>query len=60
MDADANGTLSATEAASMKSLAKVFGEADADADGELSQDEYKAWLAASGKAKAKVRTGGDD
>ncbi len=38
----------------MQSLAKVFAKADADADGELTRDEYKAWLAANGKAKAKA------
>jgi hypothetical protein len=42
----------------MQSLAKVFAKADADADGELTQDEYKAWLAANGKARAKARAGG--
>jgi hypothetical protein len=32
----------------------VFVKADADANGELTQDEYKTWLAANGKAKAKA------
>ena len=40
-------------AASMRQLAKVFAEADADANGELTQDEYKAWLATSDKPTAK-------
>ncbi len=47
LDGDGNGTLNASEAASMPSLAKVFGEADANADGELSADEYRAWFAAN-------------
>ena len=49
LDVDANGSLSAGEAASMQSLTKVFAKADANADGELTQDEYKAWLAANDK-----------
>ncbi len=53
LDANGNGSLSATEAAPMESLSKVFVTADADANGELTQDEYKTWLAANGKAKAK-------
>lgn len=53
LDANGNGTLSATEAAGIPQLEKVFAKADANADGELSADEYKAWLALSGKAKAK-------
>jgi len=58
LDVDSNGSLSASEAASMGSLSKVFGKADADADGELTQDEYKAWLATSGSAKHKPKHGG--
>lgn len=58
LDVDNNGSLSASEAASMGSLAKVFGKADADADGQLTQDEYKAWLATSGSAKQKPKHGG--
>ena len=54
LDVNANGTLSATEAAGIPQLEKIFVQADANADGELSADEYKAWLAASGKGKAKV------
>ena len=58
LDANGNGTLDAGEAARMESLAKVFPAADADANGELSQDEYKAWLAANGNGKAKPAAGG--
>ncbi|HWS78894.1 MAG TPA: hypothetical protein VN205_11035 [Thermomonas sp.] len=54
LDANGNGSLSATEAAPMQNLAKVFVKADADANGELTQDEYKAWLAANAKGKAKA------
>jgi len=59
LDTDKNGTLSVTEAASVQSLAKAFTEADANADGQLTQDEYKAYLAANGNGKAaKPRSGG--
>ena len=51
LDVDKNGTLSATEAAPSEPVA-VFAKADANADGELTQDEYKAYLAASGKGEA--------
>ena len=42
----------------MESLSKVFAKADADANGELTQDEYKTWLAANAKAKGKTKHGG--
>jgi len=58
LDVDKNGTLSVTEAASVQSLAKAFTEADANADGQLTQDEYKAYLAANGKGSATPRSGG--
>jgi hypothetical protein len=48
LDANGNGSLSVTEAAPIESLAKVFPKADKDGDGELTADEYKAWLAANG------------
>ncbi|MGV8943385.1 EF-hand domain-containing protein [Thermomonas sp.] len=54
LDVNANGSLSATEAAPIESLAKVFDKADANGDGELTQEEYKAWLAANaGKQQPK-------
>ena len=58
LDTDKNGTLSATEAASVESLSQAFAKADANADGELTQDEYKAYLAANGKGAAKSDSGG--
>lgn len=57
LDVNSNGSLSISEAAPMESLAKVFAKADADADGELTQDEYKTWLAANGN-KQKPMQGG--
>ena len=53
LDANGNGSLSVTEAAPIESLAKVFPKADKDGNGELTAEEYKAWLAANpGKAKS--------
>lgn len=53
LDANGNGSLSVTEAAPIESLAKVFPKADKDGNGELTADEYKAWLAANpSKSKA--------
>ena len=52
LDVDKNGSLSSTEAAPISSLSQSFTTADANADGELTQDEYKAFLASSGKDKA--------
>ena len=47
LDVDGNGTLSRTEASSLPSHAQVFDQADADSDGELTPDEYKAFVAAA-------------
>ena len=59
LDVDKNGSLSVTEAASVQSLAKAFTEADANADGQLTQDEYKAYLETSEKGgAAKSDSGG--
>ena len=52
LDTDGNGSLSMSEAASLDSLAKVFGQADADGNGELTGEEYKTWWAANAGAKA--------
>ena len=37
--------MSQAEAASVPALAEVFAEADVDADGALTADEYKAYVA---------------
>lgn len=58
LDVNKNGTLSASEAASVQSLASAFSTADSNADGELTQDEYKAYLETSEKGAAKSDSGG--
>lgn len=58
LDANHNGSLSPSEAAPMESLANVFAEADADADGELTLDEYKTWLAANSAKQQPSKQGG--
>lgn len=52
LDADKDGSLSKTEAASLPSLSAVFDKADANADGALSGDEYKAYVAMNGRASS--------
>lgn len=52
LDTDGNGSLSVSEAASLDSLAKVFAQADADGNGELTGEEYKTWWSANAGAKA--------
>jgi len=49
LDADKDGSLSKTEAAPLASLSQVFDQADTDADGKLTADEYKAYVAKNGK-----------
>ena len=51
LDVDANGTLSKTEAGNLPQLAQVFDEADADNNGELTPDEYKAFVAKANAAQ---------
>lgn len=57
LDVNNNGSLSSSEAAPMDSLAKVFTKADADGNGELTQAEYKTWLA-SNSSKQQPKHGG--
>ena len=45
VDTDKNGSLSKSEASSVPALSQVFDQADADADGSLTADEYKAYVA---------------
>lgn len=45
VDADQNGKLSKAEASSVPALGQIFDEADSDADGALTPDEYKNYVA---------------
>lgn len=47
VDTDKNGSISKEESAQLASLAQVFDDADADSDGELTADEYKAFVASN-------------
>lgn len=48
VDGDGNGTISRAESAALPALAAVFDAADADADGELTPDEYRDHAAKAG------------
>ncbi len=45
VDGDKDGNLSKTEASAVPALGQVFDQADADANGSLTPDEYKAYVA---------------
>jgi len=45
VDLDQDGALSQTEAGAVPSLLEVFAQADADADGALTAEEYQAFVA---------------
>ena len=53
VDADKDGTLSKAEASAVPALGQVFDKADSNADGSLSADEYKAYVAKSGEGEKK-------
>jgi hypothetical protein len=59
LDVDGNGTLSKSEAGNLAQLAQVFDQADTDTDGELTPDEYKAFVAAA-SASPQNDAGGAD
>lgn len=44
VDVDGDGNISKQEAASNPGLSQVFDQADANADGSLTADEYKAFV----------------
>lgn len=44
VDTDADGNISKEEAAANPGLSQVFDQADANADGSLTADEYKAFV----------------
>jgi hypothetical protein len=45
LDTDKNGSMSKTDVATVPELAQVFDTADANADGQLTAEEYKAQAA---------------
>lgn len=51
LDTDKDGNLNKTEASSIPSLQAVFDQADTNADGALTGDEYKSYLAMNGQGK---------
>jgi hypothetical protein len=53
VDVDKDGNLSKAEASAVPSLGQVFDKADSNADGSLSADEYKAYVAKSGDGNKK-------
>lgn len=59
LDVDGNGTLSSAEATNLQSLAQVFDDADSDGDGELTPDEYKAYVASTNAAQPEAGGGSD-
>ena len=59
LDVDGNGTLSQTEAGNLQSLAQVFNDADSDSDGELTPDEYKAYVASTNASQPEAGGGND-
>ena len=52
LDTNQDGKLSKAEAQPVQSLSAMFDEADANTDGALTGDEYKAYLAANGGSDA--------
>ncbi|NIJ67634.1 EF-hand domain-containing protein [Xanthomonas sp. 60] len=46
LDTDGNGTINKAESQANAGLAQVFDQADANKDGELTPDEYKAFVEA--------------
>jgi hypothetical protein len=56
LDVDKNGSLSKDEASNIPSLQAVFDQADSNADGALTGEEYKTWLASNGKGQPKNDT----
>lgn len=52
LDTDKDGSLSKAEVTTVPELNQVFDQADADADGKLTAEEYKAFAAADTGAEA--------
>lgn len=58
VDTDKNGSLSKSEALAVPALGQVFDQADSDADGALTADEYKAYVAKAQGGPAGAQGGG--
>ncbi|MFK3647229.1 EF-hand domain-containing protein [Lysobacter enzymogenes] len=60
VDTDKSGNLSKGEAAAVPALSQVFEQADSDANGQLTPDEYKNYVAKaqSGSGAASGSSGG--
>lgn len=58
VDSNKDGALSKTEAATVPALGQVFDKADANADGALTTDEYKAYVAKVQSTPGKSASGG--
>ncbi|QWP78444.1 EF-hand domain-containing protein [Lysobacter sp. K5869] len=60
VDTDKSGNLSKGEAAAVPALSQVFEQADTDANGQLTPDEYKNYVAKaqSGGGAASGKSGG--
>lgn len=44
LDTDKDGAISKAESAANPGLSQIFGQADGDGDGKLTQEEYKAFV----------------
>ena len=55
LDVNKDGNLDKTEAAPIPTLQAVFDTADTNADGALTGEEYKTYLATNGDGKAKPK-----
>lgn len=55
LDVNKDGNLDKTEAAPIPTLQAVFDTADTNADGALTGEEYKTYLAMNGDGKAKPK-----
>ncbi len=58
VDTNKDGALSKTEAATVPALGQVFDKADSNADGALTTDEYKAYVAKVQSTPGKSGSGG--
>lgn len=58
LDLDKDGNVSKSEAMADAGLKKIFAKADTNADGILTPDEYKAYVAANYQASGQRKKGG--